>query len=43
MDNYRIIYRIRVEHDYFDGKPCSALECRLTRQGEALVRRRGLL
>lgn len=43
MNNYRIIYRIRVEHDYFDGKPCSALECRLTRQGEALVRRRGLL
>lgn len=43
MDSYRIIYRIRIEHDYFDGKPCTALQCRLTQQGEALARRRGLL
>lgn len=43
MDSYRILYRIRVEHDYFDGKPCTALQCRLTPQGEALARRRGLL
>lgn len=43
MDSYRTLYRIRVEHDYFDGKPCTALQCRLTPQGEALARRRGLL
>lgn len=36
MDSYRTLYRIRVEHDYFDGKPCTALQCRLTPQGEAL-------
>lgn len=43
MDSYRTLYRIKVEHDYFDGKPCTALQCRLTPQGEALARRRGLL
>lgn len=43
MDSYRTLYRIRVGHDYFDGKPCTALQCRLTPQGEALARRRGLL
>lgn len=43
MDSYRTLYRIKVEHDYFDGKPCTALQCHLTPQGEALARRRGLL
>ncbi len=43
MDSYRTLYRIRVEHNYFDGKPYTALQCRLTQQGEALARRRGLL
>lgn len=43
MDSYRILYRIRVEHDYFDGKPCTTFQCRLTPQGEALARWRGLL
>lgn len=43
MDSYRILYRIRVEHDYSDGKPCTTLQCRLTPQGEALARWRGLL
>lgn len=43
MESYRILYRIRIEHDYFDGKPCPALECRITLQGETLAHRRGLL
>lgn len=43
MESYRILYRIRIEHDYFDGKPCPALQCRLTPQGKALAHRRGLL
>lgn len=43
MESYRILYRIHIEHDYFDGKPCPALQCRLMPQGEALAHRRGLL
>ena len=33
MDSYRIIYRIKVEHEYFDEKSCAALQCRFTPQG----------
>lgn len=43
MESYRILYRIKAEHGYFDGSPCPALQCRLTPQGEVLARRRGLL
>ncbi len=43
MESYRILYRVKVVHDYFDGKPCTAFHCRLTPQGELLARRRGLL
>lgn len=43
MESYRILYRIKVEHGYFDGEPCPALQCRLTPQGEVLARRRGML
>lgn len=43
MESYRTLYRIKVVHDYFDGQPCTALQCRLTPQGEALAKRRGLL
>ena len=43
MESYSILYRIRATHDYFDGKPCPSLQCRLTPQGEALAHRRGLL
>lgn len=43
MESYRILYLIRITHDYFDGKPCPALQCRLTQQSEKLARRRGLL
>lgn len=43
MERYRILYRIRVKHGYFDNGPCPALQCRLTPQGGTLARRRGLL
>ena len=43
MENYRILYRIRIEHDYFDRTKCSAVQCFLTPQGEDLLRRRGML
>lgn len=43
MESYRILYRIHIEHDYFDGKPCPALQCRLMPQGEVLAHRCGLL
>lgn len=43
MESYRILYRIRIGHDYFNGKPCHALQCRLMPQGEVLAHRRGLL
>lgn len=43
MENYHTLYRIRVTHDYFEGKSCPALLCRLTPKGEMLARQRGLL
>lgn len=43
MESYRILYRIRIQHDYFNGQPCGSLQCRLTDSGEALAYRRGLL
>lgn len=43
MESYRILYRIRIRHDYFNGQPCKSLECRLTNSGKTLVYRRGLL
>ncbi|MEG1543956.1 MAG: hypothetical protein RR382_05455 [Tannerellaceae bacterium] len=43
MESYRPLYRIITEHDYFVGKPCAALECRLSPQGKSLARQRGLL
>lgn len=43
METYRILYRIKVAHDYFNTGPCNAITLRLTPQGEALARRRGLL
>lgn len=43
METYRILYRIKVAHDYFNTGPCGALVCRLTPQGEVLAKRRSLL
>lgn len=43
MESYRPLYRIVTEHEYFEGKPCSCLQCRLSPQGRLLARQRGLL
>lgn len=43
MESYKTLYRIKVTHDYFGSKPCTALQCQLTPQGAELARRRGLL
>jgi len=43
MGDYHILYRIKVVHDYFGNRPCTALQCRPTPQGWAPARRRGLL
>lgn len=43
MESYRILYRLRVQHDYFEGRPCTAIGCRLTPQGIELARQRNLL
>lgn len=43
MESYRTLYRIAVAHDYFEGQPCTALQCRLSPQGARLARQRGLL
>jgi hypothetical protein len=43
MGNYRTLYTIRIEHEYFEGNICRALQCRISPSGEELWRRRGLL
>ena len=43
MERYRTLYRIRVSHDYFGDRPCTAFRCRLTAQGAELTRQRGML
>lgn len=43
MERYCILYRIAVNHDYFNGIPCTALQCRFAPQGELLARQRNLL
>lgn len=43
MGNYRPLYHIRIEHEYFDGNICRAMQCRLSSAGQTLCRRRGLL
>mgnify|MGYP005935962349 CR=1 FL=1 len=43
MESYRKLYSLRVQHDYFEGKPCTAIGCRLTPQGIELARQRNLL
>lgn len=41
--NYRPLYSLRVEHDYFDRGICRALRCRISPTESALWHRRGLL
>lgn len=43
MESYQKLYSLCVQHDYFEGKPCTAIGCRLTPQGVELARQRNLL
>lgn len=43
MGNYRSLYNLRIEHDYFDGNVCRAIRCRISSSEANLWRRRGLL
>lgn len=43
MGTYRPLYNIRIEHEYFDGNICRAMQCRISSSGQALWHRRGLL
>lgn len=36
MESYKVLYRLRIRHDYFTGS-CKALGCRLSPRGEALA------
>ena len=40
MENYKELYRIVIEHDYFEGELCNVFACVLTRQGAELAKRR---
>lgn len=41
--DYRPLYNLRVEHDYFDGGVCRSLRCQISSAEAALWHRRGLL
>lgn len=43
MESYARLYRITVRHDYFGECPCPSLRLRATCEGEALMRRRGMI
>lgn len=43
MQQYRTLYSFVVEHDYSNGKPCTALQCRLSSGSMYLARQRMLL
>lgn len=43
MEQYRTLYSIVVEHDYFNGKPCTALQCRFSQRSRQLAGQRMLL
>lgn len=43
MEIYKPLYRITIEHDYFNNRACPALSLRITSQGLQLARQRTLL
>lgn len=43
MGTYRPLYKIRIEHAYFDRNICRAIECRILPSGRTLWYRRSLL
>lgn len=42
MENWRELYRIVFEHDYFEGEVCNIFRCGLTEHGMSLAQRRSL-
>lgn len=40
MENWRELYRITFQHDYYEGEKCNIFSCSLTKQGIALAQRR---
>ena len=43
MSTYRPLYSFRIEHDYFVGGICRALQCAVLPTGQELMSQRGLL
>ena len=43
MSTYRPLYSFRIEHDYFVGGICRALQCAVLPSGQELMTQRGLL
>ena len=43
MNTYRPLYSFRIEHDYFVGGICRALQCAVLPAGQELMSQRGLL
>ena len=43
MSTYRPLYNFRIEHDYFVGSICRALQCAVLPTGQELMSQRGLL
>lgn len=43
MSTYRPLYNFRIEHDYFVGSICRALQCAVLPMGQELMSQRGLL
>ena len=42
MENWRELYKISFEHDYYEGTECNIFRCSLTKQGVSLAQRRSL-
>lgn len=42
MSTYRPLYSFRIEHDYFVGGICRALQCAVLPSGQELMTQRGL-
>ena len=42
MENWRELYKISFEHDYYEGTECNIFRCCLTKQGVSLAQRRSL-
>lgn len=43
MDNFRALYRLKIEHDYFGQNMCRSMRISIDRAGLDLMKRRGIL